>query len=156
MRNGESEGLRGEVCLLKRAEPAMQRMQSLDCQPCIPMQLRLQTCMHTSTHIHTYTDRPSPSAVFSAPPGTRAEPRCAVGLGDRRRQHRRSLTAIKICVEKNGMQLLARHDLHPENAKLGLPRGNDIPAAHGRVQTQTQILPRMRRRNNTIVLARVR
>jgi hypothetical protein len=52
----------------------------------------------------------------------------------------------------DSMQMRARHNLHPENTKLGLPRGNHIPATHRRVETKTQILPRMRRRNNAVVL----
>jgi hypothetical protein len=52
----------------------------------------------------------------------------------------------------DSMQMRARHNLHPENTKLGLPRGNHIPATHRRVEAKTQILPRMRRRDDTVVL----
>lgn len=50
------------------------------------------------------------------------------------------------------MQMRARHGLHPENAKLGLPGGNNIPTTHGGIQPQTQILPRVRWGDNAVVL----
>ncbi len=52
------------------------------------------------------------------------------------------------------MQMRARHTLHPENTKLGLAGGHDVPSSHRCVQAETQILPRLSRRNDTVVLAK--
>lgn len=46
----------------------------------------------------------------------------------------------------------ARHSLHPENTKLGLTGGHDIPASHRRVQTEAQVLSCLGGGDNTIVL----